>query len=174
MNNMIKQTKKKVKQKKADKRNNRTLRGGLIYGEPGSFGITLGDPPLPSKDVRQRYLKLSGRPTLLHDTSKSKNAQKKTGPADVAVVKETTSVGNDDTEYVSKIFFDENNIRIALKAIDYITQAIKSTEQTPEQLFGNYLVLPRKWPNGKYYIDIDRIEYMKHKLCNMFYLKNYF
>jgi len=163
MNNMIKQTKKKVKQKKADKRNNRTLRGGLIYGEPGSFGITLGDPPLPSKDVRQRYLKLSGRPTLLHDTSKSKNAQKKTGPADVAVVKETTSVGNDDTEYVSKIFFDENNIRIALKAIDYITQAIKSTEQTPEQLFGNYLVLPRKWPNGKYYIDIDRIEYMKHK-----------
>lgn len=155
--------------KKNDKKRNQTLRGGLIYGEPGTFGITLGDPPLPTKNVRKRYSKLSGRKTLLSKTSKSKS-KKKTGN-----VAENNPISDspNENEYVSKIFFDENNIEMALKAIDYITEAIKSTGQTPEQIFGNYLVLPRRWPNGKYYIDIDHIEYIKNKYQSDEYWKFY-
>ena len=122
----------------------KTLKGGIIYGEPGTYGITLGDPPLPEKQIKQRYSKQGSR------TKKSK-------PNNNAIN------GTNENSYVSKIFFDEKNIPLALSAIDYLVNSVAESGSSIEEIFGNHIALPRKWKNNKYYTNIDTQEYTSQK-----------
>ena len=165
-NKRQKQTRKNTITKKT------SLKGGLIYGKPGSYGITLGDPPLPSKDIRNTYSKMSGKLTIQGKSKRGKSVAVNSSNPNSNSTANPNNAELDENSYVSKIFFDENNIRMALKAIDYIKSAISgSNNQTVEQLFGAYLLLPRRWQNGKYYISIDRIKYMKSKFQSDEYWK---
>lgn len=124
------------------KQNNRTtvskIKGGAVYGS-GAYGVVVSDPAIPVNMPHNTRLL-----SRIKTTIKSKL--------------------NKNNKLVSKLFFQEEDIPEALKAIEFLKAA--AGNETIEEVFGKYLFLPYKQIDGRYVADINLSEYTSPKFQN--------
>ena len=131
------------------------LRGGLVYGS-GTFGAILGDPSVPFKLPRLLGSKKSQTNESRSKTLHSKTQQSKT----LHSKKQLNPAKINPRNYVSKLFYDPDDIEDVNKVMELLKNAVGSKVT---QVFDRYLLLPINIPLLGYELNIDKDMYSTDK-----------